>query len=86
MSTQPHQSDVGLVDFSDWHGWRVQNVSLHVGELPGRKQVCLYTMDNNTIRTRAFFKRREDAEAVLRWIDTLAASRLVLDTLESTSA
>lgn len=65
----------------EWHGWAVQGKALHVGSLPGRKQICLYFHEGSRIRTVAFFKTDEQAREVLQWLDTLAASRFVLDTL-----
>lgn len=66
----------------DWHGWGVQGKSLHVGPLPGRKQICLYFHEGSVIHAVAFFKTEDHAREVLQWLDTLAASRFVIDTLE----
>ena len=68
----------------EWHGWRVMDTNLHVGALPGRKQIVLYTMTNGgtTIHPLAFFKSENDARTALDFLDKLAGSRFVLDTLE----
>lgn len=56
----------------EWHGWRISGKALHVGELPGRKQVCLYVMDGSTIRTLAFFKTEEQAGEAIDMLDKIA--------------
>lgn len=72
------------LDTAEWHGWSVMGFNLHVGELPSRKQVVLYTMinDGTTIHPLAYFKTPEDARICLDFLDKLATSRFVLDTLE----
>jgi hypothetical protein len=62
----------------DFHGWRIGGKALHVGELPGRKQVCLYVQDAGTIRTLAFFKTRERALEGLEMVDKIAAATGVI--------
>jgi hypothetical protein len=61
---------------NDWHGWSFSDSNLHVGELPGRKQVCLYTMTDggSTIRPLAYFRSREDARIALDCLDKLVAA------------
>ena len=58
---------------SEWHGWarRGDNVALHIGELPGRKSVCLYEIDGSVIRTLAFFKDVDKARRALQLLDRL---------------
>lgn len=72
------------LDIAEWHGWSAMGSNLHVGELPGRKQIVLYTMTHNgsVIHPLAYFKTPEDARTCLDFLDKLAASRFVLDTLE----
>jgi hypothetical protein len=62
---------------NDWHGWSFSNSNLYIGELPGRKQVVLYTMvdDGSTIRPLAYFRSQEDARIALDCLDKLAAAR-----------
>jgi len=56
-----------------FHGWAARSggPALHIGELPGRKSVCLYTIEAGVIRTHAFFKSSDDAERVVAIIDRL---------------
>jgi hypothetical protein len=56
------------------HGWRVGAKSIHVGELPGRKQACLYVQEGSVIRTLAFFATEEKAREALEMLDRLVAS------------
>jgi hypothetical protein len=67
-----------------WHGWRVMDTNLHVGALPGRKQIVLYTMINGgtTIRPLAYFKTEDDARTALDLLDKLTGAGFVLDTVE----
>lgn len=63
-------------------------VSIHVGPLPGRKQIALYIEETHlwidedgnkklggSIRTLAFFRKQEDADLALALIDLLAGAR-----------
>ena len=61
------------------HGWRIGGKALHVGELPGRKQVCLYVLDGTTIRTLAFFANKARAEEALDMLDKIARATGVLN-------
>jgi hypothetical protein len=72
-------------DLADWHGWRVADANLHVGKLPGRKQVVLYTMTNGgtAIHPLAYFKNPEDARTCLDFLDKLASSKFILEALAS---
>ena len=61
-----------------WHGWlqtrlgpECTNGSLHIGPLPGRKQVALYIEGEGVINVLAYFKSEASAEWALRAIDTL---------------
>lgn len=59
----------------DWHGWGRRGSSqgaLHVGRMPGRKSVCLYTNVGNEAKVRAYFRSEADAVAVLAWLDNFA--------------
>jgi hypothetical protein len=57
------------------HGWGPPSMqgSIHVGELPGRKQLCLYEEEGSIIRVLAFFKTPEQAQKTLDYLDALAA-------------
>lgn len=63
------------------HGWRIAGKALHVGELPGRKQTCLYVLDGATIRPLAFFSDDEKAREALDMLDKLARASGYFDTL-----
>jgi hypothetical protein len=56
------------------HGWRIGGKALHIGELPGRKQTCLYVLVGSTIRTLAFFPNDAKAIEALEMLDKLARS------------
>lgn len=61
----------------DWHGWSVCDVlgprSLHVGPLPGRDRVALYTINAlNSIEPLAYFSSGAAAKAAMDMIDQLA--------------
>lgn len=62
----------------DFHGWRIGGKALHVGYLPGRKQICLYVLDAGTLRTLAFFRTREQALEALEMVDKIAAAPVVI--------
>ncbi len=56
---------------NDWHGWSVEGCAVHVGPLPGRKSICLYTVEGSVLRTLAFFRDEEDAQRALTALDRL---------------
>ena len=64
---------------TDWHGWRRGHAGceqtyggLHVGPLPGRKQIALYTEIQGVITTLAYFKDEVLARRALEELDKLA--------------
>lgn len=57
---------------TDFHGWSVGGKALHVGELPGRKQHCLYVIDRGTIRTLGFFSTEDKAAEAMDMLDKIA--------------
>lgn len=48
--------------------------AIYIGNLPGRKQVCLYTVDDNVLNVLAYFKTHEKAQEALDWLDYLAST------------
>lgn len=61
----------------DWHGWSICDAhgarSLHVGTLPGRGRVALYTISPlNKIVPLAYFSSVTAAQEALDMIDQLA--------------
>jgi hypothetical protein len=66
------------VSDDDFHGWRIGGKALHVGELPGRKQRCLYVLDGSTIRTLAFFADEAKAREAMDMLDRIANATGVL--------
>ena len=46
--------------------------SIYIGNLPGRKQVCLYVVDAGILDVLAYFKTHEKAQQALNWLDTLS--------------
>lgn len=75
-------ADEPPVTTEEWHGWGWKDnrrPDLHIGPLPGRKQLCLYLEDhtdgNVSIRVLAYFKHRRDAYAALCAIDLLMGFR-----------
>jgi hypothetical protein len=70
------------VTTTEWHGWGWtddRRPELHIGPLPGRKQLCLYLEDksdgNVHIRVLAFFRYPRDAHAAMAAIDFLTGHR-----------
>lgn len=59
-------------DDGRWHGWSVGGKAIHVGPLPRRKSICLYTVIGNTISPLAYFKTEDDAKALLDILDGMA--------------
>lgn len=67
---------------SDWHGWsrgeQYTGVALHIGPLPGRKSICLYTMDYRdgaVLYVHAYFRSEEEARRALDTLDNLVGPR-----------
>lgn len=60
---------------SDWHGWSRGLQSgrvLHIGPLPGRKRIALYTMDyrNGAVMyVHAYFRSEDEAHRALETLD-----------------
>ena len=45
--------------------------AIYIGNLPGRKQVCLYTTDRGLLEVLSYFKTHELAQKALDWLDRL---------------
>jgi len=45
--------------------------AIYIGNLPGRKQVCLYAVDSGVLDVLAYFKTHEKAQKALDWLDDL---------------
>ena len=46
--------------------------AIYIGNLPGRKQVCLYAVDSGVVDVLAHFRTHEKAQKALDWLDVLA--------------
>ena len=60
----------------DWHGWSTADgkLALHIGHLPGRKSVALYTHDKrggSTLFVHAYFRNEVEAKRALESLDYL---------------
>jgi hypothetical protein len=68
-----------VADKSEWHGWSRSREpytgrSLHIGPLPRRKSICLYTMDYRdgaVMHVHAYFRSEEEARCALATLDFL---------------
>lgn len=62
---------------SNWHGWSFYAgvlpstcTAIHIGPLPGRKRIALYTQDKEEgVHILAWFDTEDRAERFLRWLD-----------------
>lgn len=57
-----------------WHGWGMRpstgkSVTLHVGPLPGRKSIALYSMVGPVMHVHAYFRDELEARRALSVID-----------------
>lgn len=46
--------------------------AIYIGNLPGRKQVCLYAVGRGLCGVLAYFRTHEKAQDALDWLDYLA--------------
>jgi len=53
-------------------GYAAKERAIYIGNLPGRKQVCLYAVDSGVLDILAYFKTHEKAQKALDWLDDLA--------------
>ncbi len=60
---------------TDWHGWLIsrgdRRVALHVGPLPGRKSVAVYTVRAGVMQVHAYCRDEESAQALVVALDEL---------------
>ncbi len=75
---------------SKWHGWALFDPSLdkrceavHVGPLPGRKQIALYTEGETEGKILAYFQDEAKAELFLSWLDKIVIADLFPTRLSS---
>ena len=61
-----------------WHGWRIatdpNGYSVHIGHLPGRKSVVLYSEDDDAFHVLTYFQSEEMAQEMADWIDRMQAA------------
>lgn len=65
-------------DVADWHGWAVGDVGLHVGQMPGRINPCVYVHYGSTIEPLAYFRgerANEKAYRLLAILDRIVHAR-----------
>jgi hypothetical protein len=70
----------------DWHGWSRQDSdrgAMHVGMLPGRKSVCLYTVRGSVLDVLAYFRDEDHAWDALAWLDDFAGQRVADERITS---
>lgn len=56
---------------SYWHGWSRGKAALHIGPLPGRKSICLYSINGSVMKVHAYFRSKDEAWAALELLDEL---------------
>jgi len=56
-------------------GYSQDNEAIYIGNLPGRKQVCLYTTVGGLLEVLAYFKTHALAQRALDWLDMLAVGK-----------
>lgn len=62
---------------TDWHGWarnRPGAPALHVGPLPGRKSIAVYTVEGGVIDVVAYCRDEEAARRLVEALDGLILS------------
>ncbi len=64
----------------EWYGWSRDGLykgkTLHIGPLPGRKSICLYTMDYTDgaiMKIHAYFRNEKEAKEALATLEYLLA-------------
>lgn len=57
-------------DENDWHGWQFGDRGrLHIGPLPGRKSICVYTIQGSVLHVHAYARSEDEARALLAFLD-----------------
>ena len=73
------KNDEECIMVNGWHGWSRElepytGRTLHIGPLPNRKSICLYTMDYRegaVMYVHAYFRNMEEAVRALELLDHL---------------
>ena len=60
-----------MTDRWTWHGWSNLKVSLHIGRLPNRKSICLYSQRGSVVNCHAYFRSEHEALLALGVLDEL---------------
>ena len=61
-----------MAEESEWHGWSRDGVgAIHVGPLPGRKSICVYTIQGSVLNVHAYCRNEEDAKSLLDFLDRM---------------
>lgn len=60
---------------ADWHGWEFRDgTKLHIGPVPTRKSVCIYTVEDSVMHVIAYCRSEEEGRRLLRFLDRALAS------------
>jgi hypothetical protein len=72
-SGRAHYTDPMTTDKDEWHGWSRWDGkrTLHIGPLPGRKSLCLYTMAGSVMEVHAYFRSEKEARKAMKTLDYL---------------
>lgn len=56
----------------EWHGWQIPGKgALHVGPLPGRKSICVYTVQGTVLQVHAYARSEDEAWELLQFLDRI---------------
>lgn len=54
----------------DWHGWEFPGIgTIHIGPVPTRKSICLYTIQGSVMDVHAYFRTEDHARTLLTFLD-----------------
>lgn len=62
-----------------WHGWSRGSTALHIGHVPTRKSLTLYSMVGSVMYVHAYFRSEKEARRAMSVLDLITDS----DPLES---
>lgn len=65
-----------MTNSTEWHGWKKGRVTVHVGPLPGRKTIALYSAIGSVIHTHAYFRNETEASIFLAVLGYMAAGEV----------